>query len=534
MSIRFLFPEFLWLLSVLPIFGLLYLLFERISKRNKSKLADTIMFPVLAPKFSISKKRIQYFGILLSILFIILGFSEPRFAYRIEVPKASEIIMVMDLSTSMEARDLPNSRIMRAKAEALELIKISGYAKIGLIVFAGNSYKLSPLTSDKNQLINLIENLTTNFMPVQGTNLAPALIQAKESFSKTLDGKSVIVFSDAEDHEGGVNEAIQGLVLDSIQLNVIGFGSENGSTIGIGKSAKKDKNGQLILTKPDIVRMKEWATLGKGEFIHIKNDQLESEYKKRLLERILKLTPPKTQLIIRESRFPWMYLISFTIALLVFLLSEQKGRISIFNFPKRLLFFGLFILPSFTTFAQTPEQLLRKGNTAYEEKDYEKAIGFYSKGLAAKPNLETGILNSGLALFQQKKYDLSLEQFQKLAESKNSTIKAKAFYNIGNTYLIQKKYKKSINAYQESLRALDKNKDAKYNLLYAMKKLEESQPPNPPPSAQPPPPQKTKALPTEKLTPQEKVQQLQNKSNELIINKNQQQKGSKTGKLKDW
>ena len=154
--------------------------------------------------------------------------------------------------------------------------------------------------------------------------------------------------------------------------------------------------------------------------------------------------------------------------------------------------------------------------------------------MAAKPNLETGILNSGLALFQQKKYDLSLEQFQKLAESKNSTIKAKAFYNIGNTYLIQKKYKKSINAYQESLRALDKNKDAKYNLLYAMKKLEESQPPNPPPSAQPPPPQKTKALPTEKLTPQEKVQQLQNKSNELIINKNQQQKGSKTGKLKDW
>lgn len=138
---------------------------------------------------------------------------------------------------------------------------------------------------------------------------------------------------------------------------------------------------------------------------------------------------------------------------------------------------GTFVLAIATlpVFAQE-RKLMKEGNNLYEQKKYKEAAAVYQQALQKNPAYTPGLFNLGNALYQSKQLDAARNALTTTAKSTNNQLeKSGAQYNIGNTYMDEKKWQDAIDAYKQALRNNPQDADAKYNLSYAlaMKKKEE-------------------------------------------------------------
>lgn len=134
-----------------------------------------------------------------------------------------------------------------------------------------------------------------------------------------------------------------------------------------------------------------------------------------------------------------------------------------------------FCLLAGTASAQAEKQV-REGNKLYEQKKFKEAGAAYQQALLKNPTYVPGMFNLGNTLYQQKQYEASrkvLDAAAKNAKDKNS--KSGVNYNIGNTYMSEKKWEEAINSYKKALRANPRDADAKYNLSYAQAMLKKDQ-----------------------------------------------------------
>lgn len=116
----------------------------------------------------------------------------------------------------------------------------------------------------------------------------------------------------------------------------------------------------------------------------------------------------------------------------------------------------------------------RNGNKNFKKENYTDAEAEYKKALGKKDTMPEAIFNLGDAEYLQKRYDDAAKQFQLSAQNNSDTlVKAKAFHNLGNTYLEQQKWQDAVNAYKQSLKLNPKDGDTKYNLAYANAKLQQ-------------------------------------------------------------
>ena len=149
--------------------------------------------------------------------------------------------------------------------------------------------------------------------------------------------------------------------------------------------------------------------------------------------------------------------------------------------------------------AQSARTLIRKGNKLYEQKKFSGAEVQYRKAQAKNPKYEKSTFNLGDAVYQEKNYKGAENFFKNLVQkTKTPGYKANAWYNLGNTFMQQKQYERSIGSYIQSLKQQPADMDAKYNLEYARKMLKKQK--------------------------QQKKKQKQNKKNKNKNKKNQNQK----------
>ncbi len=142
----------------------------------------------------------------------------------------------------------------------------------------------------------------------------------------------------------------------------------------------------------------------------------------------------------------------------------------------KYLFFGFVFITGVSLYSQNEKKLIREGNDLFEEDNYSEAEIEYRKSLTEKPGYYKGTFNLGDAMYKQENFEESGKLFNEVAEISNeSDVKASAYYNLGNTFLSEDKFKESIEAYKKSLRLNPDDDDAKYNLEYARKKLNEQQ-----------------------------------------------------------
>lgn len=173
-------------------------------------------------------------------------------------------------------------------------------------------------------------------------------------------------------------------------------------------------------------------------------------------------------------------------------------------------------------YAQDYRSNTRKGNKVYDKKQYSDAEILYRKALASDSTFYKAQYNLGDALYKDKRYDEAVNYYNKVLENPtaDASAKAKAYYNMGNSYLqsgldnrtdpaAMEKFKNAISSYQNSLKINPKDNDAKYNLSYAKKMLQQMQQQNQQQQNQ--------------NQQQQNQQQQQDKNNQDNKDKNQQQ-----------
>jgi Ca-activated chloride channel family protein len=269
-------PLFLWFLLAIPVFIGLFILYSQWRQKSLLKFASSELIKRLIPPKITQRQIIKWTFFLLFLFFAIIALARPRFGIKMQIAerKGVDIIVALDISQSMLAEDVVPSRLEKAKYEISKFIDLLKGDRIGIIVFAGESFVQCPLTLDYGAAKMFLDAISTDWIRVQGTAIADAIYKAIEAF-KTQPHKSkvLLIISDGEDHLGNIENAVQKAVANNIRIHVVGIGSQNGAPIPIKKSGgsveyKKDANGNMVITRLNSMMLEKISIEGKGKYFH--------------------------------------------------------------------------------------------------------------------------------------------------------------------------------------------------------------------------------------------------------------------------
>jgi Ca-activated chloride channel family protein len=187
---------------------------------------------LLAPLYSYdatARRALKASLLAVAMLMAFVALARPEFGRGTKVIPATnlDVVVVLDYSKSMYARDITPSRIARAKAEVARLIRDLSGARFGAVAFAGEPISL-PLTSDGGAIAEFFRQLDPNDMPVGGTATARALERAREIFARdpksTGHEKVIVLVTDGEDLEGDPVEVARNCAREGTRIDVVQIG----------------------------------------------------------------------------------------------------------------------------------------------------------------------------------------------------------------------------------------------------------------------------------------------------------------------
>ncbi|HET7785575.1 MAG TPA: VWA domain-containing protein [Myxococcales bacterium] len=216
-------------------------------------------------------------GSLLGVgLFLLLvAAAGPQCGERTEVVRRTgiDLVVALDASTSMLARDVRPSRLERARLDVLALLDRLKGDRVGLVVFAGDAFVQCPLTSDYAAARMFLRAVDPAGMPQQGTAIASALYEARrvlEGGGRGDAARVVLLITDGEDQQGDAQQAAAALGEAGIRIYAVPVGSETGEPIplldkdGNVTGYKKDRENRTVLTRTDVAGLRELASRANG------------------------------------------------------------------------------------------------------------------------------------------------------------------------------------------------------------------------------------------------------------------------------
>lgn len=281
--LRFENPQYLYWLLVLPVLIAIYVLIRVWNKKQFERFANIKLRGYLIPMFSSKRANTKFVIFLLIIALIIIGAANLQSGSKMEKVKREgiDIFLCVDISNSMHAEDIAPNRLERSKQAINKLISKLGGDRIGVIVFAGNAYVQLPITTDYSAAKMFLSTVETNLIPAQGTEIGRAIELAIKSFGENEHNKAIVIISDGEDHENGdAVKAAQDAAKHGIKIYTIGMGLDEGAPIPLynqyGKRIgyKKDKEGNVVITKLDDNILRQLAEIGDGIYVRASNSNV--------------------------------------------------------------------------------------------------------------------------------------------------------------------------------------------------------------------------------------------------------------------
>lgn len=274
----FAYPYLLFLLLAVPVIWILFKLAQMSRRRKLKRFGNLSTIAHLMPDASKYKPAIKITLQLLALAAIVFILARPRAGETESVKSVSnlEVMIAFDVSNSMLANSTDDpksiSRLRRAKLLLEKLVDKLDNDKVGLVIFAGDAKTKMPLTSDFYSAKIFINDLEPSMIQAQGTSISQAIQMAEAGFTKQEDvHRSIILITDAEDHDGDAVEAAKEAAKEGIQVNVIGVGTSKGSRIPLGNGKKgfmTDMEGNEVVTAVDEQAAAAIAKAGDGIYVN--------------------------------------------------------------------------------------------------------------------------------------------------------------------------------------------------------------------------------------------------------------------------
>ena len=322
--INFAQAQFLALLLLIPLFFVIQALVLKLRRNRIRKFGDENLVRQLMPSYSRSKVWVRLTFFALGFFFFVIGLSRPQIGAKIKEheTKGAEIMIALDVSNSMLAEDYSPNRLERAKLAITRLVDKLRDDRIGLIVFAGNSFVQLPITTDYVSAKMFLNSISTDSVPIQGTAIGEAINTAIRSFSAQSEkSRAVIVITDGENHEDDPVAAAKQAAEMGIRVFTIGVGSPEGKPIPMDGELLKDKEGNIVVTRLDEAVLQEVASAGNGAYVRAGNSEFGLN---PIIDDIRKMEDEKYNSIVFEE-FDEQVMYFMAIALFFFVLEMLIG-----------------------------------------------------------------------------------------------------------------------------------------------------------------------------------------------------------------
>ncbi|MHB1264259.1 MAG: vWA domain-containing protein [Gemmatimonadaceae bacterium] len=493
--------EYPWLLPLAGILPVLAWLMLRLGARRRARrlagLGERAMVERLVPAHTLDSGTWRMARLVPAAALIGVAVAGPRWGYERNVVRASgvDMVLALDASLSMMARDEKPSRLERMKEEVRRLRAMSPGDRVGMLAFAGRSYVLSPMTVDAGALDLFLDNLDPSVVGQAGSSLARTIRQGTDLLllaSGDAD-KALVVMTDGE-----AFEAVADIVAEAkragekgVSLVLVGFGTAQGATIPVEEggrvSEKKDENGQLVVTRYHPEVLQAVAQAAGGTFIPADaNDKAA-----RIKGALSRLRSVQRASAAGETRSPRFQLFLLPAVLLLFLdtiLADRRGRrarkgtaLAHTSLERGAAAILLAVAVGLTGCARSNDSA--RGAEAYRAKRYAEAAAAYRRAIAAGDSTASTTYNLGTALLAADSAAPSAELLERTAGAKDPEVRHRSLFNLGLLHLVrglaaQEKdadpdLDAALAAYKQVLLRRPGDQDAKWNYELALRKKQE-------------------------------------------------------------
>jgi Ca-activated chloride channel homolog len=330
---RFEHPDYLYALAAIPLITILYMWSRRRSKAALARFGKADLVSRLMPDYSRLKQPLKFGLLSIVLILLIIAWANPQWgAKRATVKRsASDVIIALDISTSMLSDDVKPNRLERARTFAIDLMTALKGERIGSIVFAGNAYLQMPLTTDYAAAAMFIKSANPEQATTQGTALSEAIDIAEKAFrTSSKSSKVLIIISDGEDHDSDALSRAKEARANGMLIFTLGVGTTEGGYIPLnspdGQDVKRDDSEQPVRTRLNEQMLRDLAAAGEGEYFNIANTKGVVPALKSKVDKMEKQEMEARSFTEFESYFQWFLIPAVLILILEFLLPFTKSR----------------------------------------------------------------------------------------------------------------------------------------------------------------------------------------------------------------
>ena len=434
---------------LLPSLVLLYLVIT--NKSSIERIFDLEILRKLKLDLGINK-RVRLLALFIALFFMILALARPVYDKgSVEVvSKRANLVIALDISRSMKAKDYFPNRLEFAKQKIKNLIKESKNLNIGLLTFGNGAYIVSPLTPDKEMLLYMLRKLDTDALFMKNSNFFAALEAAKLLFGKVKE-KNLLIVTDGGDQRDFSNE-ISFAKRAGMKVFVLAVAGTKGVPIKENGDYLKDSNGAIHIFKLN-PKIADLAHDTGGKFVEA---TLSSDDIKKIVESIQGYKIGKKERII--DRVELYYYLVFIALLFLF--------VSFFDIPTNKI---AFVLPFVSMLAHggiLDFKHIKNAKEAYANAHFDRAIKEFSVVAKSKRNPQS-YYDLANAYYKAGRYKEAIDYYKRV-QTKDRKLEFKKLYNLGNSYFKLQNYQEAIKLYEKALSIKD-DPDARYNLELAKK-----------------------------------------------------------------
>lgn len=316
--------------------GILGLVLALARRDRVAKLVSERFVGLLAPGVSVARPLLQSALYGAGLVLFALALSQPQCGSHTELVKRQgiDVVVALDASKSMLARDVQPSRIERARLELTTLLDELKGDRVGIVIFAGDAFIQCPLTTDYSAAKLFLRAVDPLDMPQGGTDIGGALAlgrQVLENAGGTARDRVVVLLSDGEDFRNDVDAAVQGLKEAKVRVYAVGIGSESGEPIpelnknGEVVGYKRDGAGATVLTRLNSSALQRISEATGGEYFHQPRGVAMADVISRI-DRLQKAEFESRMTVHYEQRYQWFALPGFLLLVFAMLIRPSRRK----------------------------------------------------------------------------------------------------------------------------------------------------------------------------------------------------------------
>lgn len=401
-----------------------------------------------------------------------------------------DVLVLLDLSRSMLVSDVGSTRLAAAKTAIREVIAASPGSRIGLCIFGGGAFLQLPLTSDRSAFLRYLDQATPDDLGDPSTDIGEALRLAARTFEHAGERgyRTVLLASDGET-EGEVGPGADRLSQAGIPVLAVGVGTPAGGPVPADSAEApeqwhRDHIGRIAISRLDQESLRQVAALTNGSYVRWSRAE-GAGAAGRALASLRARQMPGAHATEQAERFQWPLLLGLLLLLAEAALLPAHSPLvrpsdALLPAPattRVAVLVGLLaaLLPS--SGCDRAKHQAARGAELYQAGKFPEAYGAFRASLAARPDPATGLM-AGNTLYRLHRYEDAARQYKEESGGP-AVLRERSAYNLGDAYIRAaedapentEQLWNAVAAFEEALRLDPGDRDAKWNLELALRRL---------------------------------------------------------------